>query len=295
MQQTKDWLTHGLLFDGQIALVAANTRNTVEDARRIHDTWPVCTAALGRLLTGGLMMAVGLKQEEASVTLCINGGGPAGVALAVAQPDATVRGYITNPHVELAHNAMDKLDVGGALGRDGTLSVVRDDGVGRPYSGQVPLSSGEVGEDIAAYYLQSQQQPSAVYVGVKVDGAGKVLRAGGMLVSPLPNCQDWAIDALEAYLDSIGNFADALERGDAPQKALCSLFGEEDFELLETLRPRFACNCSEQRMERALLAMGRKDLEELSREDTGIDIGCHFCNSSYHFTQEQLQNLLEKA
>lgn len=292
----KDWLTRGLLFDGQVAVVAASTAGVVETARTTHDTWPVCTAALGRVLTAALMMGVSsLKEEDASLSLVFRGDGLAGNVVAVAQWDGKVRGYMDNPHVDLPATPGGKLDVAGAIGKAGTLDVLRQEGNMPPYCGQVALESGEVGEDVATYYLQSQQQPSAVYVGVKLNRDCTVARAGGLLLTPLPDAEEWVVPALEAYLDNIDAFAAALERGEGPEQALCTLFGEKDFQLLQTIPPAFACNCSAQRMQGALVATGLKNLQELAQDEKGVELRCHFCNTLYNFSQAEMSTLFLSA
>lgn len=251
----KDELVRALAFDGHVSVLAANTTHLAGEAQKVHDTWPVCTAALGRALTGALLMATSIKHPRGSVSLVFGGDGPAGNLVAVARAGAEAKGYIENPHVDLPLSDKGKLDVGGALGREGTLTVVMDTGKGEPYCGKTAFVSGEVAEDIASHFLLSQQKPTLAYLGVLVAPDMGVLRSGGVFVQPLPGCPDTVVDRLESAADTLASFGDALLGGAPVEEAL----------------------------------------GELIEEDRGAELNCRFCNRSYRFDEPALRGLLEAA
>ncbi|MFZ5974321.1 MAG: Hsp33 family molecular chaperone HslO [Bacillota bacterium] len=291
----KDELLRALICGGNVSILAANTTRLTAEAQRIHDTWPVCSAALGRAMTGALLMALPVKHAQGSVSLVFSGNGPAGNVVVVARPNGEVKGYVENPHVDLPLNAKGKLDVGGAVGKEGTLSVVTDTGKGEPYCGKTALVSGEVAEDIASHFLLSQQQPTLAYLGVLVDVDMRVLRSGGVLVQPLPGCPDEVIGYLESRSDTLGSFGDALLSGSSVEEALKHVFSDTDVEVLERTEPFWKCGCSQARMEKALIAVGADALQELIAADRGAELHCHFCNQSYRFGENALRELQEAA
>jgi len=291
----KDEMLRALICNGTVSVLAANTTHMAAEAQRIHGTWPVCSAALGRALTGALLMAWPVKHAQGSVSLIFSGNGPAGNVVVVARPNGEAKGYVENPHVDLPLNEKGKLDVGGALGREGTLSVVTDMGRGEPYCGKTALVSGEVAGDIASYYLLSQQQPTLAYLGVLVDVDMRVLRAGGVLVQPLPGCPGEVIDYLESLSDTLSSFGNALLSGSTVEEALKRIFTDTGIRVLEQTEPRWKCDCSQTRMEKALIAIGPDALHELTAEDGGAELHCHFCNQSYLFDELALRGLAETA
>ena len=291
----KDELVRALAFDVNVAVLAASTTQLAGEAQRIHGTWPVCTAALGRVLTGALLMAASIKDPQGSVSLVFSGNGPAGNVVAVARPDGEAKGYVENPHTDLPANSLGKLDVGGALGKEGTLTVVTDTGRGEPYCGRTALVSGEVAEDIASYFLLSQQQPTMAYLGVLVAPDMRVLRSGGVFVQPLPGCPAGIVDRLETMPDALASFGDVLLGGASVEEALGRVLAGDSLEVLERTEPRLNCDCSIERMERALIATGREALREMIEEDGGAELNCRFCNRSYSFDEPDLRGLLDAA
>ena len=291
----KDELIRALICDGNVSVTAANTTQLAAEAQRVHDTWPVCSAALGRVLTGALLMARPIKHENGSVSVVFSGNGLAGNAVAVARPDGAVKGYIENPHVDLPLNAKGKLDVGGALGSEGTLTVVRDMGSGEPYCGKTALVSGEVAEDFASYFLLSQQQPTLAYLGVLVDTDMRVLRAGGAFIQPLPGCPEATIDYLESRADALASFGDALREGCTVEETLQSIFPDTGLQVLDRIEPQWKCDCSRIRMEKALIAIGSDTLQELILEDGKAELSCHFCNRRYNFDEPSLRELAKAS
>lgn len=291
----KDELLRALICGGRVSVLAANTTRLAAEAQKIHCAWPVCSAALGRVLTGALLMAQSLKHEKGSVTVVFSGNGPAGNAVAVARPRGEVKGYIENPNVDLPLNEKGKLDVGGALGSEGTLTVVRDMGSGEPYCGKTALVSGEVAEDFASYFLLSQQQPTLAYLGVLVDTDNQVLRAGGAFVQPLPGCTEATIGYLESRAEALASFGDALQQGRSVEETLNRIFPDTGVRVLDRTEPQWKCGCSRTRMEKALIAIGSDTLHELIDEDAGAELSCHFCNRRYNFDETSLRELAKAA
>ncbi|NLT16272.1 MAG: Hsp33 family molecular chaperone HslO [Clostridiales bacterium] len=291
----KDELVRALAYGGNVAVLAANTTRLAGEAQRVHGTWPVCTAALGRALTGAILMASSIKHPEGSVSLVFSGNGPAGNVVAVARPGAEAKGYVENPRVDLPLNDRGKLDVGGAVGREGTLTVVMDTGRGEPYCGKTALVSGEVAEDIAAHFLFSQQQPTLSYLGVLVAPDMRVLRSGGVLMQPLPGCPGEIVGRLEAQAEALTSFGDAIFGGAGAEEALGSILPDAGLRVLERTEPRWRCGCSPERMEGALVALGPRALEEIIEEDGGAELNCRFCNRSHRFDGPALKGFLEAA
>ncbi len=280
------------LMDGQVRVMMCETTQMVQRAADIHNATPVCTAAMGRLMTATSMLGVMMKGEDESVTVTIKGGGPMGTVCAVAN-HGDVKVYADDPQVDLPLKENGKLDVGGAIGKDGTLTVIKDLGMREPYIGQIELVSGELGIDFANYYTVSEQSPSLVALGVLVAGDA-VLKAGGLLIQPLPGCPDEVIDQLELRSPM---FADiSREMTYAPKEQLLEdWFRGMDPVVLDRTPLRFHCACSRQRMEKALISLGRSELQTIINEDTGAELGCHFCHSQYAFTTEELKDLLARA
>lgn len=280
------------LCGGQARVLFLETTSMVQTAADIHQATPVCVAALGRMMTATAMLGTMMKGENESVTVTIKGGGPMGTLVCVAC-HGDVKACADNPRVELPLKENGKLDVGGAVGHEGQMSVVKDLGLREPYIGQCELVSGEMGEDFANYFTVSEQQPSLVALGVLVTGE-RVLKAGGLLIQPLPGCEEETLSQLELRSPM---FADiSREMTMAPMEQLIEdWFRGMSPEVLEETPLRWHCGCSRQRMEKALISLGKRDLEELIREDHGAELGCHFCHSRYAFTADELQEMLTKA
>lgn len=289
-----DYIVHASGAGNQVRIFAASTRDLVEKAREIHNTSPVATAALGRLLTAGAMMGSMMKGEKDLLTLQIQCSGPIGGLTVTAKSDGTVKGYVNNPDVMLPPNSKGKLDVGGALDL-GVLSVIKDMGMKEPYVGQVGLQTGEIAEDLTYYFATSEQVASSVGLGVLMNHDNTVRQAGGFIIQLMPFTDEKVIDALEKKLSSVKSVTSMLDAGMTPEDILQELLGEFGVEITEKTETRFACNCSKERMEKALISIGRKDLEEMIKDGEPIEMNCHFCNSHYQFSVEELKKILTQA
>lgn len=284
-----------LTHDGTVMGMFLDSKDIVAEAERIHQTSAVVTAALGRLLTAASMMGQMLKGADESVTVKLSGGGPAGTILAVADSRGNVRGYAQNPVVEIPLKPNGKLDVSGAVGTDGQLTVIRDEGNGEPYSGCIPLASGEIAEDITRYYAVSEQTPTVCALGVLVDTDLSVKAAGGLLLQLLPHCPDEVIDRIEKNVSQLEPVTTMLERGLTPEEILGRALAGMEFDVLDTGEPVYRCTCSRRRVERALLSMGEKALQELPDEQGQTEVTCRFCDKVYRFSREELELLLRAA
>ena len=294
MNETKDYMIRATAADGFIRAFAATTRNTVETARQHHNTSPVATAALGRLMTAALMMGYDMKNDPDLLTIRINCDGPIGGLLVTADRSGHVKGYVHNPDVMLPPNAKGKLDVGGALNL-GVLSVIRDTGLKEPYIGQTILVSGEIAEDLTYYFANSEQVPSSVALGVLMNRDNTVRQAGGFILHLMPGAPDEVIDRLEKKIGTLDSMTAMLDRGMTPEDVLNLILGDMDLEINEHQECSFFCNCNKHRLEQALISIGKKDLEEMIREGKDIEMECHFCSKKYSFTVDELKTLLEKA
>lgn len=296
----------GMDHSGSFRVYLAVTTDLVEEARTIHNTTPLATAGLGRVLTGAGMMGLLLKNKSDKLTLLFKGDGPAKQILATATGAGEVKGYIANPDVELPLTEAGKLDVGGSLGI-GELTVIKDLGLKEPYVGTIALVSGEIAEDLTAYYFISEQQNTAISLGVKIDTDYSVLAAGGMMIQMLPDAQESAIDALEKMLASLSPITTLVERAEAcggentPQETVLERMLQEIFadmpeeyrvRTLESRDLRWHCDCSEERLEKILMTIGEKDLTEIIEEDEGAELVCQFCCKKYYFDKEHLQRIL---
>lgn len=290
----RDYIIRATAADGQIRAFAATTRGVVEKARAAHNTSPVATAALGRLLTAGGMMGIMMKGKDDILTLRIEGDGPIEGLTVTADSAGNVKGYAFNPAVMLPPNAKGKLDVGGALGV-GVLSVIRDIGLKEPYVGQTILVSGEIAEDLTYYYATSEQIPTSVALGVLMNKDNTVRQAGGFIIQLLPGASDEIIDKLEKKLGDMDSITSLLDAGRTPEMILDSVIGEFGLEILDTMPTEFYCNCDKARVEKALISIGRKELQEMIDEGKTIEVNCHFCNQNYAFTVEELNDLLKRA
>ena len=279
--------------DGAVKAVAVSTRGLTERARQIHKTLPVATAALGRTLAAASMMGNALKEDGASVTLQIKGGGPLGTLLAVSDNEGNVRGTVENPAVDLPLRSDGKLDVGTAVGCDGTLTVIRDLNMKEPYVGSVGLLGGEIAEDLAAYFVESEQIPTACGLGVLVDRDQSVLVAGGYLIQLLPGAGEDTISKVEGGILAAGSVTGLLRENDDPEALLYRVLSDFDLEILEHSPIEYRCYCSRERMERALLSIGREELRALIEEKGEAELTCRFCDNVQHFSREDLEAMLE--
>ncbi len=280
------------LMDGQVRVMMCETTQMAQRAADIHHSTPVCTAAMGRLMTATSMLGVMMKGENESVTVNIKGGGPMGTVVAVAN-HGDLKVCADDPQVELPLREDGKLNVGAAIGKDGYMTVIKDLGLREPYIGQIELVSGELGIDFANYYTVSEQSPSLVALGVLVAG-DTVLKAGGLLIQPLPGCPDEVIDQIELRSPMFADISREMTFA-SKEELLEDWFRGMDPVVLERTPLRYHCSCSRHRMEKALISLGRKELQGLIDEDIGAELGCHFCHSQYAFTTQELKELLERA
>lgn len=287
-----DQLIRAISQDGLIKVSAVSTRDLTERARQIHKTLPVATAALGRLLAGTSMMGNALKEEAASLTLQIKGGGPLGTLLAVSDHEGNVRGTVENPAVDIPLREDGKLDVGEAVGNQGTLTVIRDLRMKEPYVGSVGLLWGEIAEDIALYFVESEQIPTACGLGVLVDRDQSVLSAGGYLVQLLPGAGEETAERLEASLRAAGPVTELLKADPDPEALLRAALPGLPLEVLEKRPIAYRCDCSRARMERALISLGREELRSMIDEQGGAELTCRFCDNVQRFSREELEALL---
>lgn len=290
-----DQLVRVIAKDAPVKAMAISATGIVERARSIHDTWPVATAALGRLLMAASMMGDMLKEEKGSVTLRVRGGGPLGSITAVSDSEGNVRGYVQNPAVDVPRKAHAKLDVGAAVGCDGDLTVIKDMGMKEPYVGSVQLVGGEIAEDIAAYYAESEQIPSACALGVLIAPDQTVQAAGGYLIQLLPGADDSVISAIERGIAKVGAVSAKLDAGLSPLELLKEVLCEFELEVLETSPVEYRCYCSAERVSRALISMGREELTRLIEEQENTELTCQFCDKVYHYSREDLKKLLDSA
>lgn len=291
-EQAKGTMLRMTLRGGEARVFLCDVKALAQRARDIHHASNVCTAAMGRMLAAGAMLGAQLKSEGDTITATINGGGPAGALTVVAHPNGALKVTIDEPEVELPLKANGKLDVGGALGKDGRLTVMRSLGFGEPYVGQVNLVSGEVAEDFAMYYTASEQTPSLCALGVLV--GEEVISAGGVLIQAMPGCSEDLINQLEIRAELFGAISQALSDYTLHEIAEMYFRGLEG-EILEEGEPALVCDCSRERIEQVLLSMGEKQLREMAQEDHGAELTCHFCRSTYRFTQEELENLIAQG
>ena len=289
-----DYIVRGMAANGQIRAFAALTKDTVETARQAHDTSPVATAALGRLLTAGGMMGAMTKGEQDVLTLQIKAGGPLQGITVTADSQGNVKGYVGNPQVILPANEKGKLDVASAVG-PGFLNVIKDMGMKEPYSGQTMLQTCEIAEDLTYYFATSEQVPSSVGLGVLMGRENTVRQAGGFIVQLMPFAEEAVISQLEDNLKGITSVTGLLDEGNTPEQLLERLLGNLNLELSDTLPVRFCCNCSKTRVEKALISIGRQELKSMIQEGKPVELNCHFCNTNYQFSIEELKDILHRC
>ena len=289
-----DYLVRGMSMDGFVKVVAIRSTELVRRGAQIQKTTPNATAALGRALTAASMMGNMQKVENGSMTLQIRGGGPIGTITVVSDPEGNVRGCVAEPKVPLVEKFPGKLDVGATVGTDGTLTIIRDLQMKEPYIGQVPLVSGEIGDDITAYFAQSEQTPTACALGVLVDTDQSVKVAGGYLVQLLPGAPEETIDALERGIQRAGAVTAMLEAGLSPEDILGQVCGEIGVVFMETTEVSYKCYCSRDRVTAALISLGREELTQIAEEGKTFPVECQFCDTVYEFTPENVRDLLKK-
>lgn len=281
-------ITRAITADGSARMILADTTEIVQKAADIHSTSKTVAAALGRSLTAASLMGSLLKDKDNSLTLQINGGGPIGRIICVSDYKGNVRGYADNPTVELLPNSRGKLDVGGAVGKDGGLTVIRDMGMGEPYVGTCPLVSGEIAEDITKYFATSEQIPTVCALGVRVDQDRHVLAAGGFLVQVLPGADDSVISAIEKNMTSVSSVSAMIQKNMSAEEIIGTVFDGIDHELFDEFDIDYVCTCSRERYLTAIAGLSANDIKELTEEDKPIEAVCHFCNKKYTFTGNEV-------
>jgi len=290
----KDYLVKALAYDDQVRAYAVLSTETVGEAQRRHNTWPTASAALGRTLTAGVMMGSMLKGEE-KLTVKVEGDGPLGPILVDANAKGQVRGYVTHPQIHFDLNEHGKLDVRRAVGTNGFLSVVKDVGLRDYFTGQVPIVSGELGEDFTYYFVKSEQVPSSVGVGVFVNPDNTILAAGGFVIQLMPGTDEETITKIEERLKMISPISKLIEQGLSPEEILEEVLGKENVRFLETQPVSFECNCSKERFADAIVSLGQDEITDMIETDGKAEAQCHFCNEKYQYTREELEQLLAEA
>lgn len=289
-----DYIVRGTAANNQIRVFAATTRELVEHARAAHGTSPVATAALGRLLTGGVMMGSMMKGEKDLLTLQIRCSGPIQGLTVTADALGNVKGYVYDPTVMLPPNPQGKLDVGKALDL-GVLSVIKDMGLKEPYMGQTQLVSGEIAEDLTYYFATSEQVPSAVGLGVLMERDNTVKQAGGFIIQLMPFAEEEVIEKLEKKLAEVTSVTKLLDDGNTPEQILEILLGDMGLEITDTMPTQYYCNCDKERVEKAIVSIGKKEINEMIQEGKPIEVKCHFCNTAYEFTVEDLKQIVKRS
>lgn len=292
MSEYKDYIVRATAAEHQLRAFAVTSKDIVEKAREIHNTSPVATAAIGRLLTAASMMGSMMKGEKDVLTLQIECGGPIGGITVTADSNADVKGYVNNPNVILPPNAQGKLDVSGALG-PGFLNVIKDIGFREPYNGQTHLVSGEIAEDLTYYFATSEQVPSSVGLGVLMDKDNHVRQAGGFIIQVMPDTDDEVIDKLEARLGEVHSVTEMLDKGMTPEDILNYVLEGMDVEILETVPTQYKCDCSFERVSKVIASLGKKELQEMIDDGKPVEVNCQFCGSHYKFDTEQLKEFIK--
>lgn len=291
----QDYVIRAIDEEGSIRVFVASTTNLVNSAREIHNTTPTASAALGRTLTAAAIIGTMLKNERDTVSVQLKGDGPLGTILAVANSKGDVKGYVDNPSTDLPLKINGKLDVGAAVGHNGKVTVIRDFGLREPYIGQSDIITGEIAEDIANYYAYSEQQPSAVALGVLVDRDTSIKAAGGYIIQVLPQATEEALDKLEDSLVNAEPVSLLIDKGYSPEEILPHICNGFNMNIKEKMPLKLTCDCSFERMQKALLAIGREDLKNIIKEDGEAELVCHFCNGKYKFNRDELNSLLNES
>lgn len=289
----KDKIIRATAKNGAVRIFAASSTNLANEGAKIHNCSPTAAAALGRMLTAGALMGVMLKSEKDTLTLQINGGGEAKGVVVTSYHDGRVKGYIGNPSVHLEANDKGKLDVGGAIGKNGMLSVIRDMGLKDPYVGQVPIYSGEIAEDLAYYFTVSEQTPSAVALGVYMNKEDMSVQfSGGLIIQLMPDTDPMLADVITYRLEDMVSITDMMIKGNTIDDIVNFLFDDMDLDIKEEIHPYYGCDCSREKVEKALISIGRRDLEEIYKDGKEEELKCHFCNTGYIFTNDDIGNIL---
>lgn len=291
----KDYIVRATAANNQIRAFAVTSKETVEKARQAHNTSPVATAALGRLLTAGSMMGIMMKGEKDILTLQIKAGGPLGGVTVTADSKGNVKGYVKNPEVLIPANEKGKLDVATAVGV-GFLNVIKDMGLKEPYIGQTVLQTSEIAEDLTFYFATSEQVPSSVGLGVLMEHNNTVKQAGGFIIQLMPFAEEEVIHKLEENLSNITSVTKLLDEGLTPEMILERILGDfSDLQIMDTVPTQFYCNCSKERVTKAIISIGKKDINEMIQDGEEIEVNCHFCNTQYKFDVEELKDIYNKA
>lgn len=281
--------------EGNVRIFCAITTDIVEKAREIHKLSPVSSAALGRLLSAGSIIGVMSKGQKDKITLSINGGGEAGNIVVATNSTGNVKGYISNPRVNLPLNEQGKLDVGGAVGKNGFLNVVKDLGLKEPYTGQVPIYTGEIGDDLAYYFTVSEQVPSAVALGVLVNPDETILSSGALIIQMMPDAPEMLGDIITFRLQEIPPLSTLIAEGKSAEDIINLLFDDMDLKIYETIEVNYECDCSMERVEKTLISLGEVELTKIMEEEESINVECHFCDKNYSFTSDDIKNLINEA
>lgn len=289
-----DKLVRGTAHNGDVRVLGVISTELVNEAVKIHKTTPTASAALGRLLTAGTLMGSMLKDKKDKISLKMDGQGPAKGLVVTAYSDSSVKGYIGNPNVDIPLNDKGKLDVGGAIGKDGELLVIRDMGLREPYVGRVPIYTGEVAEDIAYYYTVSEQVPSAVSLGVLVDKDLSIKSAGGFIIQMMPGADEMLADVIMYRLEETPSITTLISEGKSIEEILEYIFADMDLKLLESSVPKYTCDCSREKVEKALISIGEKELNNIIEDNKTEDIRCQFCGRAYKFEPEDIKKLIKK-
>ena len=290
-----DKLIRATASNGDIRVIAAITTDLVNEGVKIHNCAPTAAAALGRMLTAGSILGSMLKSEKDALTLKISGGGEAKGVVVTSYADASVKGYIGNPSVDLPMNSRGKLDVGGAIGINGNLLIIRDMGLKEPYVGQVPICTGEIGDDLAYYFTVSEQTPSAVGLGVLVDTDLSIKAAGGFIIQMMPGANELVADLVMYRLQEIPSVTEMIVKGMTIEEIVNYIFEDMDLKIHDSIIPTYKCDCSREKVERAFISIGQKDLEELYNEGKEEELKCHFCNKAYKFTHEEIGEIIKSV
>ena len=282
-----------LAYDGKISIICANTTNLVEEARKIHDLSPVATAAFGRLLTISAIMAIKMKNQKDKLTVQIKGNGPIGTMLVTANNYPELKGYVSNPQIDLPLNDIGKLDVGKAVGNQGYINVIKDIGLKEPYIGISPLSTGEIADDFTNYFVNSEQIQSAVALGVLIDRNG-TRTAGGYLITPMPDASEEEITKVEQSIFKAGAISKLLDQNLTLEEIAKKVTGDDNIKIIEeNITPIYKCNCSKEHMEDCIATIGKEELLNIIENEGQAELTCHFCNKKYHFTKKELENILK--
>ena len=290
-----DYVVRATAAKGQVRAFAVDLTETVREAVKLHDLFPLASAALGRTMVAAVMIAADMKSADNSVSIIIKGGGPLGNIIVTAKANGTVKGYVDNPYVDLPLNKYGKLDVRAGVGIDGMLTVIKDLGLKEPYAGQIELVSGEIAEDLAHYFWSSEQQPSVIALGVLVNPDSTIRAAGGYIVQPLPGADDQIIDKLEKVVGQAAPITTMIDQGMRPEDVLDTILGDMDLRLNDRLDYKFLCDCSRERLEGLVLSLGKQEIEDIIKKEGKAEMICHYCSSKYLFGRDDLNRLLDLA